>query len=139
MFSALSDHANIAFFRLMAHAADSVAVTQHTQLLTFTLPKVLGVIQAGPAPNCTDAVVTTILNGAATIIHILMGLGVSVAVMGIIIGGLMRATSFGNERRIAMSNTAITCAVVGLVIVFIGATVGNELPTWFGTAGCNVQ
>jgi hypothetical protein len=143
MFSALSDRASLAFFRLATHAADIAATTQHTQALTFTVPKVLGAILAppattGPVANCTDAVITTIVTGASTIVHIMMGLGVTVAVFGIILGGLMRATSFGNERRIAMSNTAITCAVVGLVIVIIGATAGNELPTWFGTTGCSI-
>jgi type IV secretory pathway VirB2 component (pilin) len=64
-----------------------------------------------------------------------MGLGVAVAVIGIVVGGLMRATAWGSEQRIAMSNKAITCAVIGLVIVLLGVTLGGQIPTWFGNAG----
>ena len=64
-----------------------------------------------------------------------MGLGVAIAVIGIIVGGLMRATAWGSEQRIAMSNKAITCAVIGLVIVLLGVTLGNQIPSWFNESG----
>ena len=88
--------------------------------------------------NCNDAFVSTLTGGIEMIIRILMGLGVAIAVIGIIVGGLMRATAWGSEQRIAMSNKAITCAVIGLVIVLLGVTLGNQIPTWFskGTQGC---
>ena len=44
----------------------------------------------------------------------------------------MRATAWGSEQRIAMSNKAITCAVIGLVIVLLGVTLGGQVPNWFG-------
>ncbi len=63
---------------------------------------------------------------------LLTGLGITVCILGIVVGGLMRATAFGNERKVAMSNAAIACAVIGLVIVLlanIAATgIGELLP-----------
>jgi xanthine/uracil permease len=92
------------------------------------------VIAATPTADCTDQFVTALVGGLSTIITILMGLGVAIAVIGIIVGGLMRATAWGSEQRIAMSNKAITCAVVGLVIVLLGVTLGSAVPKWFGNA-----
>ncbi len=86
--------------------------------------------------NCNDPFVTTLTGGIKMIINILMGLGVAIAVIGIIVGGLMRATAWGSEQRIAMSNKAITCAVIGLVIVLLGVTLGNQIPSWFSKSGC---
>jgi hypothetical protein len=62
---------------------------------------------------------------------ILKGLGVGVAGIGIIVGGLMRATAFGNERKVAISNQAIACAIVGLVIVLVASTVAAGMQTLF--------
>src|ERR1035438_9740954 len=141
MFSSLSARMNVAFFQLMIYAATHVETAAHLQAFALILPKVLGIvgIAAGATPptptDCGVDVVAVMLKGFAAIIKVLVGLGIGLSVIGIIAGGLMRATSFGNERRIAMSNTAITCAVVGLVIVLLGTGVGNELPTWFGFPG----
>jgi hypothetical protein len=59
--------------------------------------------------------------------NLLVGLGVAVCVLGIVIGGLMRATAFGNERKVAMSNAAIACAVVGLVIVLLASVAASGI------------
>ena len=96
------------------------------------------VIAAAPTSNCSDPFVTTLVAGLGQIINILMGLGVAIAVIGIVVGGLMRATAWVNEQRVVMSNNAITCAVVGLVIVLLAVTLGNAVPNWFGQKGCNV-
>jgi len=85
--------------------------------------------------NCSDQFVATLTKGLGMIINILMGLGVAIAVIGIVVGGLMRATAWGSEQKIAMSNKAITCAVIGLVIVLLGVTLGSQVPAWFGNAG----
>jgi hypothetical protein len=57
----------------------------------------------------------------------LASIGAVVCALGIAVGGIMRATSFGNERRVSDSNTAITCAVVGLVVVLVAIPLGNWL------------
>jgi hypothetical protein len=85
--------------------------------------------------NCSDQFVETLTKGLGMVINILMGLGVAIAVIGIVVGGLMRATAWGNPQKIAMSNKAIMCAVIGLVIVLLGVTLGSQVPTWFGNAG----
>lgn len=87
--------------------------------------------------TCNDSFVSTLVNGIEMIIRILMGLGVAIAVIGIVVGGLMRATAWGSEQRIAMSNKAISCAVIGLVIVLLGVTLGNQIPGWFGVGNGN--
>jgi len=102
---------------------------------------VIGAFNTQPAitANCSDAFVTTLSSGITMIIRILMGLGVAIAVIGIIVGGLMRATAWGSEQRIAMSNKAITCAVLGLVIVLLGVTLGGQIPKWFSSTGCTLS
>ena len=90
----------------------------------------------GGTPNCSDPFVTTLIGGLSVVINVLMAVGVAIAVIGIIVGGLMRATAWGSEQRIAMSNKAITCAVIGLVIVLLGVTLGGAIPGWFGAAKC---
>jgi hypothetical protein len=81
---------------------------------------------------CNDPFVRVLKNGLATVIEVLTALGVVVAIIGIIVGGLMRATSWGNDQRIAASNKAITSAIVGLIIVLLAVALGNAVPTWFG-------
>ncbi|WP_220192300.1 hypothetical protein [Ktedonospora formicarum] len=44
----------------------------------------------------------------------------------------MRMVSFGSDRRVAMSNMALTAAVVGLVIMLLGTTLSKLLATAFG-------
>lgn len=51
--------------------------------------------------------------------HLLTGIGGSIFVICVIIAGLMRMLSFGNERRVAISNMAFTAAVIGLAIVLL--------------------
>ncbi|HEY4032923.1 MAG TPA: hypothetical protein VGL94_03050 [Ktedonobacteraceae bacterium] len=102
-----------------------------------TLSHWIPVIALSGAPDCSDPFVEALTGGIGTIINILMALGVAIAVIGIIVGGLMRATAWGAEQRIAMSNKAITCAVVGLVIVLLGVTLGGSIPGWFHKGNCN--
>jgi hypothetical protein len=90
------------------------------------------------APACNDPFVKQVRTGISTIVSLLLGLGIAISVIGVLVGGLMRATSFGNERKIAASNTAITCAVIGLVIVLLSVTFGNAVPGWFGATGCQL-
>ena len=96
-------------------------------------------IASAISSNCSDAFVSTLNHGLQTIVTILMGLGVAIAVIGIVVGGLMRATAWGSEQRIAMSNKAITCAIIGLVIVLLGVTLGGQIPNWFGQGGCSIS
>jgi purine-cytosine permease-like protein len=88
----------------------------HTLSLVFgNVNHILGMVIAGDATELTTKL-TDIVNGVC---NVLKGVGVAVAVLGIMVGGLMRATAFGNERKVAISNQAIACAVIGLVIVLI--------------------
>lgn len=51
--------------------------------------------------------------------NVIVGLAATVFVICVVVAGLMRMLSFGNERRVAISNMALTAAVVGLVIILI--------------------
>ena len=111
-------------------------VTRRTSMLFSAVPLLPMVLAASaPSANCNDPFVSTLVHGLGMVISILMGLGIAIAVIGIVVGGLMRATAWGSEQRIAMSNKAITCAVIGLVIVLLGVTLGGQVPSWFGQSG----
>jgi len=119
---------------------DALAVAAIHAEVQFAL--VIGAFNGGGltlGANCSDAFVSTLSGGISVIIKVLMGLGVAVAVIGIVVGGLMRATAWGSEQRIAMSNKAITCAVIGLVIVLLGVTLGGQIPVWFGQTRCSLS
>jgi hypothetical protein len=114
-----ASHANIMGFIPFSNVIGSLAVE---------IPNALGLSN----DLCADSFVRILKNGLTTIIEVLTALGVVVAVIGIIVGGLMRATSWGNDQRVATSNKAITSAIIGLVIVLIAVALGNAVPSWFG-------
>lgn len=101
------------------------------QLLLILVP----LFPLAPQVTCADTFVKALVDGINQFLTVLVAIAVGVSILGIVVGGLMRATSFGNERRIAMSNTAITCAVIGLVIVLLAATLGKQIPVWVGATG----
>jgi hypothetical protein len=117
-------------------AANILTIAHHTSFITLLyLTNSIRVLTANtPFSICNDPFVKTLIRGLITIIGVLRALGVAIAVHGIVMGGLTRILSFGNERRISESNRAIIEAVVGLIIVLLGVTLGNEIPTWFGLA-----
>jgi hypothetical protein len=96
------------------------------------------VIALTGTPDCSDPFVTTLIGGIGIVINILLALGVAIAVIGIIAGGLMRATAWGSQQKIATSNKAITCAIIGLVIVLLAVTLGGSIPGWFGATKCTL-
>jgi type IV secretory pathway VirB2 component (pilin) len=61
----------------------------------------------------------------------LFSLGLVLCVIGIIVGGIMRATAFGSERRIAASNVALSCAVLGFLIILLAQPIGNAIQSAF--------
>lgn len=51
---------------------------------------------------------------------------------GIVMAGLTRILSFGDQRKISQSNREIIASIVGLIIVLLSVTLGNAIPHWFG-------
>jgi hypothetical protein len=128
----INEWANINLIRASLLLVDGLEKMHAVPALVFIgvfLPP--GLNPAAVAPTCSGDLVDQIKAGATTIVGVLTGVGIFVTVIGIIIGGLMRATAFGNERRIATSNTAITGAIVGIVIVVLAVSAGQTIPTWF--------
>jgi Type IV secretion system pilin len=65
--------------------------------------------------------------------NVIVGLAATVFVICVVVAGLMRMLSFGNERRVAISNMALTAAVVGLVIILISVALRGFLVGLFPT------
>jgi len=118
--------ANAIVGALDTNVVTSIRFTNVIGVLALTTPT-LGLSN----PFCNDPVVKVVKDGLTNIIEVLTALGVAVAVVGIIVGGLMRATAWGSEQRIAMSNKAISSSVIGLVVVLLGVILGTAVPTWF--------
>ena len=55
--------------------------------------------------------------------------GGSIFVIAVSVAGIMRMVAFGSERRIALSNMALTAAVIGLVIMLLGLGLQNFIQT----------
>jgi hypothetical protein len=130
---------NMAFIDTSRQVANSILGVYTTNFVhSFLSANIIGDIALN-TPNlgasnlfCSDPVVRIISDGLTSIVGVLTALGVAVAVVGIIIGGLMRATAWGSEQRIAMSNKAISSAILGLIIVLLGVILGTAVPKWFG-------
>jgi hypothetical protein len=93
-----------------------------------------------PAP-CNDFLVITVKTGLTAFIGVLRTLGVAATVHGIVMAGLTRILAFGDQRRISQSNKAVIESIVGLIIVLLSVTIGNQLPVWFGltTQACPIS
>lgn len=112
-----------------AYGTNAVTMFRFTNVIVALALSAPNVVTVDPA--CNDPLVQLIKDAITTIVGILTALGVAISVIGIIVGGLMRATAWGSDQRIGMSNKAISSAVVGLVIVLLGVAVGSAIPGWF--------
>ncbi len=135
---------NIAFISAVMHVPHIIIGANNANTISMVrFADVLGTLAVNaPSSNvsvtvglpnalCSDPVVKVIKGGLTNIIGVLTALGIAVAVIGIVVGGLMRATSWGSEQRIAASNKAISSAVVGLIIILLAVILGTEIPNWF--------
>jgi type IV secretory pathway VirB2 component (pilin) len=68
---------------------------------------------------------------ASSIQGFLLKIGITIFVIGVIIAGMMRMMSFGSDRRVAVSNMALTAAVVGLIIMLLATTLSGMLSNAF--------
>jgi xanthine/uracil permease len=59
--------------------------------------------------------------------------GGAIFVVAVSVAGVMRMVAFGSERRIALSNMALTAAVVGLIIMAIGLGLSTFICNSLGT------
>ena len=62
--------------------------------------------------------------------------GLTVFLIAVIVAGIMRMVAFGSERRVALSNMALTAAVVGLAIIFLAPVISTALSQMAGGANC---
>jgi len=90
----------------------------------------------GPTPpkTCGNLYDFTSLETLVTRIRdVIFYLGAIAFVVSVAVAGVMRMTSASNERRIAMSNMALTAAVIGLVIMLLAIGLQNFL---INAVGC---
>jgi hypothetical protein len=132
--------ANTAFVYIGMYMANVTVGAYHANVITITrFTDVIGALALSapntllaPSVSCNDPFVQVLRTGLTTIIGVLTALGVVIAVIGIIVGGLMRATAWGSDQRIAVSNKAISSSIVGLIIVLLAVALGTAIPNWFG-------
>jgi len=132
--------ANMAFVYIGMYMANVIVGAYHANVITITrFTDVIGALALSapnsllaPSVSCNDPFVQVLRTGLTTIIGVLTALGVVIAVIGIIVGGLMRATAWGSDQRIAVSNKAISSSIVGLIIVLLAVALGTAIPNWFG-------
>ena len=72
--------------------------------------------EATPVPTNSIPELTQLLTNVQGLFK---GLGLTIFLICVIVAGIMRMTSGGNERRVAMSNMAFTAAVIGLVMMLL--------------------
>ncbi len=118
------------------------------QFLNHALPIIAHTVQSSishiptplPEPGCgggaQDAVGQAIQNAAQSIQTDARIVGGSVFFIAVIIAGIMRMIAFGSERRVALSNMALTAAVVGLGILIAAPLIQQALQGWI-RGGCN--
>jgi hypothetical protein len=122
---------------VLLHIAHSlVGMATSTSLLHLSLPVVSAAASAtaasGPPPGSPTDPFDDLTNLAIFLQTFILGLGATIFVIGVAIAGIMRMVAFGSERRIATSNMALTAAVVGLIIMLIGAGLLTVLKSVFG-------
>ncbi len=83
------------------------------------------------APPPAADTLTQIANFVNAIQGAVTGLGVAMFIIGVTIAGMMRMMSFGSERRIMVSNMAITAAIVGLAIMLMAGGIHTLLTQYF--------
>jgi hypothetical protein len=54
-----------------------------------------------------------------------LAVGGTIFLVSVAIAGIMRMVAFGNERRVALSNMALTAAVVGLIIMLMATALSK--------------
>ncbi len=120
----------------VVHPTAMLASVYRTSSIVLVQPANMNMDSPADAPFalCDDPFVVIVRFGLTSIISVLRALGVAIAVHGIVMGGLTRILSFGNQRRISKSNLEIASAIVGLIIVILSVALGNSIPVWFGLA-----
>jgi hypothetical protein len=102
---------------LFLHLLSSVDLTHLSHSISFPLSSLL-VMADDPLK----------INALATKIKgIVMTVGGTIFLISVAIAGIMRMVAFGNERRVALSNMALTAAVVGLIIMLLATTLQTFL------------
>lgn len=126
---------------LIQHIVVLAPAIQHAQA---NLSHVLSHIPAAaPPPSPTPAAIPAPgggtnayedLNVFAGSVQTFLGIiGGVVFLIGVSIAGIMRMVAFGSDRRIALSNMALTAAVVGLVILMMSYGLYNLISKAFPT------
>jgi hypothetical protein len=65
-------------------------------------------------PNASRDTIKTEIDGWITTIR---GIGIAIAVLGVVLGGIIFSVSLGNPQRRAMATGALMCAAGGIVVI----------------------
>ncbi|GHO93654.1 hypothetical protein KSF_037020 [Reticulibacter mediterranei] len=98
---------------LFMHLLSTIDLTH----LTHNLSIPLGALMADPLPQLNNFIKQ--IRGTVTAV------GGTIFLIAVAIAGIMRMVAFGNERRIALSNMALTAAVIGLIIMLMATALSS--------------
>lgn len=76
-------------------------------------------------PSCTadgNCQLNDVVNTGISVVQFILGISGSVALLMFIYGGFLWVTSAGNSEKVNQGKSAVTNAVIGLVIVFVSYT-----------------
>jgi hypothetical protein len=105
--------------QLAQHATLIADTAQHVHTTLSTLAVHQSAADPAAPTNQDGNVLPQLYNFVILVRQVVTELGLIIFGIGIAIAGIMRMVSMGNERRVAMSNMALTAAVIGLVIVLL--------------------
>ncbi len=89
-------------------------ILTHLKLAALTAPSSLG------GPSDFGSLIQTVTN-------LLLSIAGIVSVLFIIVGGIMYATSAGNDSQVQKAKSTITSAVIGLIIAILSYAIVNFL------------
>ena len=108
--------------------------------LSHAIQSIPHISTLAPSAACaggTDPIGTVLQTTATSIQNDARIVGGIVFIICVIVAGIMRMIAFGSERRVAVSNMALTAAVVGLGIVILSPIMATTIAGWVGGAGCS--
>ena len=87
----------------------------------------------------TFGTVNTLADAMALAINIVLGIGVSLTIVFLIIGGIQYITSKGDQKATIEARTSLTNAVIGFIVVVGAFTIKTILGNILGVTGGDID
>src|SRR3989344_6301835 len=83
--------------------------------------------------------ITTLADAMALAINIVLGIGISLTIVFLIIGGIQYITSKGDQKATIEARTSLTNAVIGFIVVVGAFTIKTILGNILGVTGGDID